>query len=282
MWKGVNEINLIQLYMVFTITTLVWLGLLLVFFYFITKSKEAKTRNKEYYHSRRFKLNINKKWYRALENYLKEAGYILIPETFIIVHLLAIVLIIYSTFQLGFERASRSVIPALFAILFLINMLIGQKAKERKDKIRLELCNIQDVMYFQNRIGTSEDVILTYASKIAKSPLKEPLEYLATAPKVKKTIETALEDLRQVSNVVELQSFSFILEQRQETGKTVENHKAQSQMMKRNKRLRRRIQRQYKRTKLVIASLMLFTCYVMLLTVPLFVEVIRSLDLMFR
>lgn len=267
--------------MLFTIT-LVWLGILLVFFYFITKSKKVKTKNKEYYRSRRFKLDINTKWYKALDNHLKEAGYILIPEIFILVHVLAIVLIIYSIFQLGFEQASRSIIPAISTFLIIINMLIGKKVKDRKNTIRLELCNIQDVLYFQNRIGTSEDVILTYASKIAKPPLKEPLEYLATAPKVKKNIETALEDLRKLSNLVELQSFSFILQQRQETGKTIENHKAQSQMMKRNKRLRRKIQRQYKRTKLVIASLMLFTCYVMLLTVPLFVEVMRSLGMMFR
>lgn len=253
-----------------------------MFFYFKTKSKDDRKTSRRYFLSKKFKLNYNKKMFLSLDNYLKESGYMLTLEMFILIHLLVAILIFYSILKLGLEQSSSSVIPALSIILILLNILIGKKVKDRKNRIRLELCNIQDVMYFQNRIGTAEDVILTYASKIARDPLKEPLEYLATAPKVKKTVENALEDLRKVSNVVELQSFSFILQQRQETGLAVESHKAQSQMMKRNKRLRRKIQRQYKRTKLLVASFMLFGCYVLLLTVPLLVEAMRSLDLMFR
>ncbi len=262
--------------------TLIWFSLILVFFYFKTKYKEEKSKSRNYYGNRKFKLNYDKRWYKSLDNYLKESGYILTPESFILIHSLVVILIGYSILKLGLEQSGRSIIPVLSIILILVNILIGKKVKDRKNRIRLELCNIQDVMYFQNKIGTSEDVILTYASKIVKAPLKEPLEYLATAPKVRKNIDDALEELRNVSNVVELQSFSFTLQQRQETGSSLENHKAQSQMMKRNKRLRRKVQRQYKRTKLVVASLMLFSCYVLLLTVPLLVEAMRSLNLMFR
>lgn len=262
--------------------TLIWFSLILVFFYFKTKYKEEKSKSRNYYGNRKFKLNYDKRWYKSLDNYLKESGYILTPESFIVIHSLVVILIGYSILKLGFEKSSRSIIPVLSIILILVNILIGKKVKDRKNRIRLELCNIQDVMYFQNKIGTSEDVILTYASKIANIPLKEPLEYLATAPKVRRNIEDALENLRQVSNIVELQSFSFILEQRQETGSALENHKAQSQMMKRNKRLRRKVQRQYKRNKLVVASFMLFSCYILLITVPLLVEAMRSLNLMFR
>lgn len=253
-----------------------------MFFYLKTESKEDKKLGKNYFRSKRFKLKYNKKIYKSLDNHLKESGYIFTPDFFIFIHLLVIALIIYSVTKLGVQQASKSIIPILGIMLILINLLISKKIKDRKNRIRLELCNIQDVMYFQNKIGTSEDVILTYASKIANDPLKDPLEYLATAPKLRKSMEGALEDLRKVSNVVELQSFSFILQQRQKTGSAIENHKAQSQMMKRNKRLRRKIQRQYKRTKLLVASLMLFGCYVLLLTVPLLVEAMRSLSLMFR
>ncbi|MBU5676900.1 hypothetical protein KQI88_10775 [Alkaliphilus sp. MSJ-5] len=243
--------------------------------------------SKKYYNSRKIKLkkiklNSEGKLYRYIDNYLKESGYILYPESYIFLHLLVFLIIFYGGFKIGLDEASKSLIPALLIVVGVLNAAILKKAKDRKNKIRLELCNIQDVMYFQNKIGTSEDIILTYAAEIAKDPLKEPLEYLAAAPKVKKSVEASLENLRKVSDVVELQSFSFILQQRQETGNVSENHKAQSQMMKRNKRLRRKIKRQYKRTKLIAASLMLFTCYVLLLTVPLFAEVLRSLNLMFR
>jgi len=277
----VIKIYLFKVIILFTFT-LIWLGLLLVFFYLKSRSNDEVKLSKNYYKKRRFKLNYNKGWYKSLDSYLKESGYIFTPEIFIFIHLLVLSLIFYGIGKLGFEQASRSIIPILSFILILINMLIAKKVRDRKNRIRLELCNIQDVIYFQNKIGTPEDVILTHAAKIAKHPLKEPLEYLATAPKVKKNIDEALEYLRNVSNVVELQSFSFILQQKQKTGKSIENHKAQAMMMKRNKRLRRKIERQYKRTKLIIASFMLFGCYVLLLTVPLIVEMMRSLDLMFR
>ncbi|MFA5576304.1 MAG: hypothetical protein WC983_03405 [Tissierellaceae bacterium] len=262
-------------------TTLIWLSLVLVFFYFKTRNKEGPPRPR-YYKSRSFKLAENQGWYKSLDKYLRESGYFFIPETYIFIHILVLGLIVFGVFKIGFHQVTRSLLPILTTILILINLLINKRVKDRKNRIRLELTNIQDVMYFQNKIGTSQDVVLTYASKIAKPPLKESLEYLATAPKVKKSIEKALEDLRDISDVVELQSFSFILQQRQETGSVVENHKAQAQMMKRNKRLRRKINRQYKRTKLIISSFLLFACYALLLTIPLVMEMMRGLDLMFR
>ncbi|ABW19445.1 hypothetical protein [Alkaliphilus oremlandii] len=266
---------------------LITFGLLLVFFYFKTRPKDQRSMDRAYYKSRKIKLkkiklNSEGKLYRHMDNYLKESGYMLYVESYIFLHLLVLLIILYGLLQLGFYEASQGLIPAMLIIVAVLNAAIIKKAKDRKNKIRLELCNIQDVMYFQNKIGTSEDIILTYAAEIAKDPLKEPLEYLAAAPKIKKSVEDSLENLRKVSDVVELQSFSFILQQRQETGSVAENHKAQSQMMKRNKRLRRKIKRQYKRTKLIVASLMLFTCYILLLTVPLFAEALRSLNLMFR
>lgn len=264
------------------ILLLIWLGSILMFFYFKTRSKEQKKVVKKYYRNKSFKTYTKNSWYKSMDNYLKESGYFLIPETYIFIHALVIVIIIYGIVKIGFQQVSRGLIPIFFISISVLNLLINKRVKDRRNRIRLELCNIQDVMYFQNKIGTSEDVILTYASKIARPPLKGPLEYLATAPKVKKSIEDALENLRNVSNVVELQSFSFILQQRKETGSAVENHKAQALMMKRNKRLRRKINRQYKRTKLIVASFLLFVCYALLLTIPLMLEVVRSLDLLFR
>ena len=272
---------------IFITVILVSLSLLLVFFYYKTKPKKTHDMNKKYYKDRkkvfsRLKINTDSTQYKFLDNYLNESGYIFTPISYLFLHSIALLVILYSILSLGFDKASKMIIPVILMIIGLINMVIYKKSSDRKNKIRLELCNIQDVMYFQNKIGTSEDITLTYAAKIANEPLKEPLEYLAIAPKVKKSVDNALEELRSVSNIVELQSFSFILQQKKETGNVLDNYKAQAQMMKRSKRLRRKINRQYKRTKLVIASLMLFGCYVLLLTVPLITEALRSLDLMLR
>lgn len=260
------------------------IGLVSMVLYFMTKDKEERDKSKNYYKQKRKSLSLLREasLFKRIDGYLKESGYIISTDVFILAHVLAATFIIYGCLKLGFQQAAQSIIPTLLMLLLLVHLMVNKGARDRRNKIRLELCNIQDVMYFQNKIGTAEDIILTHAAKAAGPPLKEPLEYLATAPKVKKTVETALEELRQVSDIVELQSFSFILQQRQYTGNTVESHKAQAQMMKRNKRLRRRIERQYKRTKLMVAALMLFACYVLLLTVPLLIEAMRGLELLFR
>lgn len=279
--KGRWFIIFLQLILIVATGTI---GLMSLVLYFMTKNREEKDKNKGYYKKKRKGLKFIREgdMFKRVDSYLKESGYILTAEVFILAHILAVVFIIYGSLMLGFQQTSRTIMPVFFMLLFLVHLLINNRTRDRRNRVRIELCNIQDVMYFQNKIGTAEDIILTHAARIANSPLKEPLEYLATAPKVKKTVEAALEELRQVSDIVELQSFSFILQQRQFTGSTIENHKAQAQMMKRNKRLRRRIERQYKRTKLMVAALMLFACYVLLLTVPLFIEAMRGLELLFR
>lgn len=263
------------------------LGFLSVFFYYKTKKDRSQDINKKYFKDRKkllskIKINAESTMYKSIDNYLKESGYIFTPETYILLHLSSALIIIYSIFFLGIPGASKKIIPIIFLLLCISNLLVIKKSDDRKNNIRLQLCNIQDVMYFQNKIGTSEDIILTYAAQIADEPLRGPLEYLAAAPKVKKNVDKALDELRNISGIVELQSFSFILQQRKETGNVLDNHKAQAHMMKRSKRLRRKIDRQFKRTKLVIASLMLFGCYVLLLTVPLINEALRSLDLILR
>ena len=204
---------------IFITVILVSLSLLLVFFYYKTKPKKTHDMNKKYYKDRkkvfsRLKINTDSTQYKFLDNYLNESGYILTPISYLFLHSIALLVALYSILSLGFDKASKMIIPVILMIIGLINMVIYKKSSDRKNKIRLELCNIQDVMYFQNKIGTSEDITLTYAAKIANEPLKEPLEYLAIAPKVKKSVDNALEELRSVSNIVELQSFSFILQQK--------------------------------------------------------------------
>lgn len=263
------------------------LGLLCLIFYRRTRSSNDDRKRKVYYGSERRKSNLinqisQKDWYQRIDHYARESGYAFTPEFIIGLHGTVIVLFLYGIWNLGLEVTMKGVVPSLMMGILVLHLMIHQKTKERKNKIRLELCNIQDVMYYQDRIGTSIDIVLTHAAQIAREPLKEPLEYLATAPKVKKTVEKALEELRRVSDIAELQSFSFILEQRQYTGNSAESHRAMAQMMKRSKRLRRKIDRETKRTKLMVASLLLFGCYILLLTVPLITEAMNSLELLFR
>ena len=217
---------------------------------------------------------------------MKEAGYPIRTEVFILLLIILTAVAFYSSLEslmLGdLSRAIGNLFRLLLLTIVPLNLYFGRKVNARQNKIRLELCNIQDIMYFQTKIGTPDDVILTYAAKAAAPPLREPIQYIANAPKVKKSLEEALESLRSLSAITEIQAFSFALAQRHEMGISEKNFKTQANLLKRSKRLRRKITRQYKRTKLVVAAILLFICYALLVSVPLIQEVLRNLDIMFR
>ncbi|MGV8149594.1 MAG: hypothetical protein ACLKAL_11870 [Alkaliphilus sp.] len=252
------------------------------FLYFLNEKKtkkETKSEEKKYFRFRgSFWLKIRRfKLSKKIDSFLRETGYFHTTEIYILIHLF---LLLSYVFALIFQYRAISNISLLLVVA--VNVSLYFKTLKRKNKIRHDLANIQDLMYFQSKIGTNEAVILTNASKIASDPLKEYLEVLSTAPKVKYKIEETLEEFRNISNIPELQTFSFILEQRQLTGRSDEGYLALAKSMKRSKRLKRKMERERKRMRLVLFSLALFVTYVLMISIPLFVEISKNLEIIFR
>ncbi len=258
-----------------------------LYFALITRVKDKdKGQDKKYYKEKGnfFKKYIRGSLYRNIDSFLKESGYKVSIEFYIFIHLLTAGLIIFYTlvgFERGFEK-SATINLRLLMLMLVFNLMIYMAGKKRKEKLLLELSRIQEVMYFQSKIGVSEDVVLINAAAVSKEPLRSALEDLAAAYRFKKDIDRKLEEFRSISNLTEIQTFSFILEQRRLTGKAEESHKAQSYSLKKNRRLTKKIKRQNKRTKLIMASLLLFGCYVLMMTGPLISHVMRSFDSIFK
>lgn len=143
--------------------------------------------------------------------------------------------------------------------------------------IRITLCDIQDIVYMQTKIGTPTDVILANAARLASDPLKIPLEKVASSYKITRDLDKSLDILLNTSNIMELQAFVFILKQKETTGFSDQNHKAQSIMLKRNKRLRKRLERELRRNKLLVAGVLLFACYISMIVVPIIKETIINI-----
>ncbi|MBN4062904.1 hypothetical protein JYU21_01800 [Alkaliphilus sp. AH-315-G20] len=85
-----------------------------------------------------------------------------------------------------------------------------------------------------------------------------------------------------ISSIPELQTFSFILEQRQLTGRSDEGYLALAKSMKRSKRLKRKMDGERKRMRLIVFSVALFATYVLMISIPLFFEISRNLEIIFR
>lgn len=271
---------------IFLIAASLGTAILLTTLHFLSRNKERADGAYYKKEGRLFKRLIKDSWYTLADEMLKEAGYPFSTKFFLLMILVILSFGCYTSIE-GLMSGEISHIPGNLARLFIFSfvplyLFLSQKIRSRQNKIRLELTNISDIMYFQTQIGTPNDVILAYVARVAKPPLREPLQYIANAPKVKKSYEEALENLRRLSRITEIQAFSFILAQKEEMGISEKSYKTQSNLLKRNKRIRRKIIRQYKRTKLIIAAFLLFVCYILLVSVPLLQEVMQNLDLMFR
>ncbi|MDK2920167.1 MAG: tight adherence protein [Candidatus Petromonas sp.] len=256
-----------------------------LFLILTNKKRQKENKNKNFYLEKGglIKKVIKGSLYEKVNKFVKETGYIVSIEKYILVHVLLFIFIIISLFQIifiGFKAIGA--VYRIMALILLFNYILHLIAKKRKEKLLVELTKVQGVMYFQNRIGVPDDVVIVNASYIAKEPLKKPLEDLAAAFRFKKDIDKALDEFRNISDLQELKTFSFILGQKQKTGKSEESHKAQNSMLRRNRRLRRKIERHNKRLKLILAAFLLFSCYVMLTAGPLIRQVIRTWSMMFK
>lgn len=251
-------------------------------FFMLTKQKKKKKVKQEYQKKRRDLLGklLRLKFLKKMDKVLKEAGN---PLSLTIErYVFALITLMAVALYLGLRESVVNVFK-IYAISFLaLNSIIYLELRDRREKIKAAFCDVQEIIYFQSMIGTSTEEILAQAAKVAKEPLKSPLLEAASTFRLTRNIDEALKILVNFTEIMEIRAFYYILKQKEETGFSEENHKAQLTMLKRTKLTKRKIDRNLKRTKLILSSLMLFACYTALVAGPLLLEVRNSIDLLFR
>ncbi|MBN4062900.1 hypothetical protein JYT99_00545 [bacterium AH-315-E09] len=115
--------------------------------------KETRSKEKKYFRFRgSFWLKIRKfRLSKKIDSFLRETGYFHTTfEIYILIHLF---LIISYVFALLFRYKIISNIALMLVVA--VNVSLYFKMKRRQNKIRHDLANIQDLMYFQSKIGTN-------------------------------------------------------------------------------------------------------------------------------
>ena len=114
--------------------------------------KETRSKEKKYFRFRgSFWLEIRKfRLSKKIDSFLQETGYFHTTEIYILIHLF---LIISYVFALLFRYKVISNIALMLVVA--VNVFLNSKMKRRQNKIRHDLANIQDLMYFQSKIGTN-------------------------------------------------------------------------------------------------------------------------------
>lgn len=243
--------------------------------------EQSKTKDAKYFKGRRLVSSLLDTGIAVrIEKNLREAGHPfgISVEGYLFLHILlltaGLIIVLFSGYTQGIKLLLLGIVP--------LNLYLHFQKKQHRGRIQLELCRIQDVVYFQSSIGTPQDIILAYAAKVAGEPLKTPLSILAEKYRLNKDLGKALEEFRQASDLMDFQAFTFILEQRERTGFSQENHQVQAAMLKRSKRMQRSIEREYKRFKLIIAAILVFACYILFAAVPLLKTVLNNINIVLR
>ena len=236
-----------------------------------------QNKSKEYFANQMkwFESLTGLKAFQKIDKYLKEAGnpYGITLQLYLLISVATIATGVFVIITKGSSEA----VGILLMTIIPFNLLIYFSHKRRIANIRIALCDLQDMIYMQSKIGTPTDVILANASQLAREPLKEPIEKMATTYKVTRNLEQAVEVLLGASNIIEVQAFAFILKQKEKTGFSEQNIKAQSIMLKRNKRLKKKLERELRRNKLILAAILLFICYIFMFVYPVLKEAFMSL-----
>ena len=254
--------------------------LLSTYFSFKTRGKGVKKQDKSkiYFKNQRdilFNNLIKFNLFKTVSKFLNDAGNPLgiTIEIYIGYVFFALLSIIYTLISQGIEK--MIFLSVLYFVPF--HILLFNSYTSKKNKIQIALCDIQDIIYFQDKIGTETSIVLASAAKFAKEPLKLILEKTASCYKITRNLDKALDILLESSSLMEIQAFAFTLKQKEENGFSEQNHKAQGIMMKRNKRLRKRIEREVKRNKLIVSAVLLFVCYTFMIAVPMLREAFEQI-----
>jgi hypothetical protein len=226
---------------------------LTIFFYlsFILyiKSKYSKStkRNKEI-------ISTNVSWIRTLTN---EASYSY--SFYIICHVVAFLFIfIFLYSKVIFLNSSflKSMFIISIGIICAVNLNVYLNIFTFRKALQLDLLKVHEVLFWQSKVSNSYEKSLAYASTIVTNKrLKKILENLAASFSIKANIPELCSNIRSISKLEELQSFTFMIEEIFTSGMTNNYHKSSITALKSLRRTRVKIDRYNAITMIVIRSI---------------------------
>lgn len=158
---------------------------------------------------------------------------------------------------------------ATIVVILAFDFFMWQFVLMYRKRIIKDLIRVHEIHYWQSKINMSDEVILAYCATIVNGPLKQKIQELAGCYRLKRDIIPVLMELRMMSPVEELHSFTYMLEEKYKTGMTEDYHKGSMTMLKRFRRIDKKFQAIANMQLLAISMLMLMVLFFIVVGGPL-------------
>ena len=235
-----------------------------------------KKKNKQF----SFKLEVNTSLLDEVDKFLKYGGYWLSLEAWLGMQLLffitACIVGLSQNSTLNTLKNSFFVFLGLELLLFIAGKY---EIKNRNDVLNLDLCRLQETLFFQSDTNVDKENILLAVYEDLKDPsFKKAVKDIVFAYSLKQDVILKIEHLKTISNNMNLIVFSNTLIQDFQIGEAAENIEAQATVMRRLISNRTIIEKKSARFKMIVIGIVLMMLYVFLAVTPLILEFTSSIN----
>ncbi|MBN2794468.1 MAG: hypothetical protein JXR88_03610 [Clostridia bacterium] len=242
-------------------------------FMLLLRTKDVRNRKK-------VKVKINNVVLEELDKFLLYGGYWITVETWLGLQILflavAMATIISADGMVHRMRNMMMTLVALEAVFFVIGRL---EIKTRNESINLDLCRLQESLYFQSDTGVDrEAVLLAVYEKINDPMLKRIIKDIIFAYSLKQDVIEKIENLKVISNNINLIVFSNTLIQDFRIGESDENIEAQAVVTRRLISNRAIMERKSSRFKMILIGVLLGMLFIFLVVTPTVIEFTQDLN----
>lgn len=265
-------------YIVIGLMALVFSGIIFsLIFLFLLRNKTNTERKK-------VKIRINNTLFDELDKFLLYGGYWITLETWlglqVMFFIVATVVAISTTGLVSRIRNIFFVLIALECLFFIVGRL---EIKVRNSIIDLDLSRLQESLYFQSDTGVDREIVLgAVYEKIQDLMLKEAVKKIIFAYSLKQDVIENIENLKTISNNMNLIVFSNTLIQDFKIGESDENIEAQAVVTKRLISNRAIIERKSSRFKMIIVGVILGVLLIFLIVTPTIIEFTQDFNRLIR
>lgn len=173
----------------------------------------------------------------------------------------------------------KNTVGTFIGMEMLLYALGKYEVHKRNDLLNLDLCRLQETLFFQSDTGVEKESILLAVYEELKDPaFKKAINDIVFAYSLKQDVIKKIEALKGLSNNMNLIVFSNTLIQDFQIGESDENIEAQAVVMRRLISNRTIIERKSSMFKMIVVGIVLMILYVFLTVTPILLEFTQNID----
>jgi len=261
-------------YLMIGIMALFYGGIIFSFIFLVLlREKKEKQRAK-------FKLQRNHSMLDEIDRFLKYGGYWLTLESWFGVQFLFLLTACFVGLNSsGILNALKNASGTFIMMEIILYMGGKYEVRRRNDHLNLDLCRLQETLFFQSDTGADKESVLLAVYEELKDPaFKKAIKDIVFAYSLKQDVIERIENLKDISNNMNLIVFSNTLIQDFQIGEAEENIEAQAVVMRRLISNRAVIERKSSMFKMMVIGVLLLVIYVFLTVTPILIEFTQNMN----